>query len=157
MIHFVIISELVKVFIPYIRKSVLSLLEPFEFLLLNAFVIFLLSLFYLIYMIIFRNHSVSSTISKLSEFDHWHVGSMTLLGVATLFTTIIVLTMDKHYNTPLLNSMLFRTVSVVLLLITGVVIFEEMYTHKQVVGLIFALVGIGLIYQETEFAKNTDK
>jgi drug/metabolite transporter (DMT)-like permease len=71
-----------------------------------------------------------------------------LIGLATVFASIVLLTFDKYYNTPLINSMIFKIVSVLLLLFTGIVFFNEKYGVSQLFGLVLVIIGSALIFQK---------
>lgn len=146
MIHFVFFSEFVKVFTPYIRKPLLLTMEPFECMFLNSIVVLILCLLLLLFKVVFKKHNPKDTIKKFSSMNIAHIGLALLIGIATIIASMTILTFDKHYNTPLINSMLFKIVSVILLIITGVTLFNEKYSYKQILGLIFVIIGGVLVF-----------
>jgi len=69
-----------------------------------------------------------------------------LVGIATILSSMVVLTMDKHYNTPLINNMVFKVVSVILLVFIGVILFNESYNYYQLLGIFLVVFGSGLLF-----------
>ena len=69
-----------------------------------------------------------------------------LIGVVTILSSLVILNLDKYYNTPLINSMILKLLSAILLLLSGVFIFNEKYNYKQIIGLILAVVGGILLF-----------
>jgi drug/metabolite transporter (DMT)-like permease len=59
---------------------------------------------------------------------------------------MLILTMDKHFNNPLVNSVLFKFVSIVLLFTAVVVVFKEEYNYMQIIGLFMVIAGGFLIF-----------
>ena len=150
MIHFVVASELIKVLTPYVRKYILITLDPSECLLLNAIIVLFFSIAYLAYRVFFKEHNVMITVNKFKEFTPVQFLFAGWIGLATVLSSLVVLTMDKHYNTPLINSMLFKTISIGLLLLTGILVFRETYNKRQIAGIILAFIGILLIFSNNK-------
>lgn len=148
MLHFVFLSEFIKVFTPYIRKSLLFVLDPFECMFLNSMVVLTLCLLILFYKIVVEDHNPIITAKRYASMDLKQFLFALLIGIATIIASMIVLSFDKYYNTPLINSMLFKIVSVTLLLFTGVTFFNETYSYKQVLGCLFVIVGGVLIFHK---------
>lgn len=146
MIHFVVISEGIKVFTPYVRKYLLMNMEPIECVLLNCLVVFLLCFAVFAFKYFHENHHIGTTFRRFSELTPMQTIFAGWVGIATILSSMVVLTMDKHYNTPLLNNMLFKIISVLILLLTGVVFFKENYNYKQLFGILMIILGGGLIF-----------
>jgi len=157
MIHFVVFSEIIKVFIPYIRKYVLMKLDPIECVLLNCFVVFLLCFAVFAFKYATENHSIETTFNRYSELTSLQIFFAIWIGIATIISSMVVLTMDKHYNTPLINNMLFKVISVFLLLLTGVIIFKERYDFNQLIGIAMMIFGGGLLFYHTDKASLLEK
>jgi drug/metabolite transporter (DMT)-like permease len=54
---------------------------------------------------------------------------------------------DKYYNTPLINSIFKKVVSVFFLFVVGIFLFEEKYNLKQILGLLLCSAGLYLIFK----------
>ena len=146
MIHFVIFSECIKVFTPYIRKHVLLTLDPAECLFLNAIIVLLLCGIVFLYKIGFDDHKMAMTMKRYKTLTTTQILFALFIGVATIISSMVVLTMDKNYNTPLINNMLFKIISVFLLLLTGVFFFREKYNYKQIIGITMIVIGGVLLF-----------
>jgi drug/metabolite transporter (DMT)-like permease len=146
MIHFIFASEFVKVLIPYIRRYLLAALEPIECLLLNSVVVMMLAIFYLVYRIAFHGHNLKHTFNKISNLTLAQYVFAAIIGLTTVLSSMLILTMDKHFNNPLVNSVLFKFVSIVLLFTAVVVVFKEEYNYMQIIGLFMVIAGGFLIF-----------
>lgn len=146
MFPFVVLTGVLKTFSPYLRKNILLSLDPHDYLFLNTFIIFIFSLVYLIYKIFFENHDIFSMITKYKSLSVTQVMFALLIGIITIVSSLLVLNLDKYYNTPLINSMLLKLLSAVLLLLTGIFIFNEKYNYKQLLGLFLAVIGGLLLF-----------
>ena len=157
MIHFVVLSECIKVFTPYVRKYILINMDPIECILLNCFVVFLLCFAVFAFKHATESHSMENTFKRYSELTPLQMFFVVWIGIATILSSMVVLTMDKHYNTPLINNMLFKVISVVLLLLTGIVIFKENYDLNQLFGIAMIICGGGLLFYHTDKATLLEK
>lgn len=146
MFPFVVITGILKTFSPYLRKNILLSLDPHDYLFLNTFIIFIFSLVYLIYKIFFENHDLLRMITRYKSLSVTQVIFVVLIGIITIISSLLVLNLDKYYNTPLINSMLLKLLSAVLLLLTGIFIFHEKYNYKQLLGLFLAVIGGLLLF-----------
>jgi len=150
MIQFIFIAELVKILTPYIRKSLLLTLDPFECMFLNSIVVLSLCLIGLTYKVAFQDHNVLHTIRKYKNMTPTQCLFVVLIGIATVIASMVVLTVDKHFNTPLINTTIFKIISIFILLFAGVVVFKEKYDIVQIIGLILVVVGGFLVFHKTD-------
>ena len=150
MIHFVVFSECIKVFTPYVRKYILIVMDPAECLFLNAIIVLLLCGAFFAYKVGFDDHKLEHTFKKYQSMTPMQILFAGWIGVATVISSMVVLTMDKHYNTPLINNMLFKVISVILLLLTGIVFFKEHYNYSQLLGMMMMILGGVLVFYHGE-------
>lgn len=150
MIHLILFSEFVKVFTPHVRKNVLNIMDPEECMFLNSIIVLFICFGFLLYKICFENYRLNVTIDRYFSMNYLQIAFAMLIGIATVISSMVVLTMDKHYNTPLINGMLFKVVSVILLVVMGVLFFRETYSYRQLVGIAFIIVGGGLLFYHTD-------
>ena len=127
---------------PYFRKHVLDTLDPHDFLFLNAFIIAILIGIYFLYTYYFNHSVVKKTFKNCLSLNYTQFGAILILGVFTIFGTLLLLDADKNYNTPAMNSIIFKSVSMIALFFIGVFIFEEQYSVKQIVGIFLTISGI---------------
>jgi multidrug transporter EmrE-like cation transporter len=52
---------------------------------------------------------------------------------------------DKYYNTPLINFIFSKFVSVIALIAVGIFIFKEKYSYLQMLGIAMTIAGVFLI------------
>jgi drug/metabolite transporter (DMT)-like permease len=149
MFQLILLTGVLKTFSPYLRKNVLLTLDPHDYLFLNTFVIFIFTLIYLLYKIFFQNHDVKEMVTKYNSLTVIQVIFILMMSLVTICSSIVVLNLDKYYNTPLINSMLLKIMSAVLLLFTGIFIFKEKYNYKQIFGLFLAVIGVLLMFNKS--------
>jgi len=125
---------------PFFKKNVLkSDIDEDDFLFLNTFFI---SLFVVVYF------AYNFTKKKKVDFNKYKNMKPIELGSVSLFTvvsTILVLQMDKGYQTPFINSMLTKGFSTIFVIAIGMIIYKENYNTLQMLGIAFILMGTYLI------------
>jgi multidrug transporter EmrE-like cation transporter len=68
-----------------------------------------------------------------------------LIAFITVVSSMVLVNLDKNYNTPLINSMLSKGIAAVMLLIVATIIYKEKYNLKQVFGIFLTVIGLILI------------
>ena len=116
MIPFVIFTGVLKTFSPYLRKNILMSLDPHDYLFLNTFIIFIFSMVYLIYKIFFENHDIVKMFTKYKSLTLTQLIFALLIGVVTILSSLVILNLDKYYNTPLINSIILLEIKCKILL-----------------------------------------
>ena len=92
--------------------------------------------------------TILKTMNNFQKLDAYqHLSILFVTGVTTI-SAIYFIEFDKYYNTPLMNHMFLKIVSVAILLMLGVLIFEEKYTYLQLLGFILAIIGLYLIFNK---------
>jgi drug/metabolite transporter (DMT)-like permease len=132
-------------------------MDPEECLFLNAMVVLLLCGIYFVYKVGFDDHKIEHTFKKYQSMTPMQILFAGWIGLATVISSMVVLTMDKHYNTPLLNNMLFKVISVILLLITGIIFFKEHYNYRQMFGMIMMILGGVLVFYHSDNSSLLEK
>ena len=107
---------------------------------------FSFSMVYLIYKIVFENHDIGKMVMRYKSLSVSQIIFALAISFVTILSSIVVLNLDKYYNTPLINSMLLKITSAILLLLTGIFIFKESYNYKQMLGLVLAVIGGMLLF-----------
>lgn len=146
MFPFIVLTGVLKTFSPYLRKNILMALDPHDYLFLNTFIIFIFTAIYLIYKIFIENHDIEKMVMRYKSLSLTQIMFALLIAIVTILSSLVVLNLDKYYNTPLINSMLLKLMSAVLLLLTGIFIFKENYNYKQIIGLLLAVIGGILLF-----------
>ena len=128
---------------PFFKKNVLkSEIDEDDFLFLNTFFI---SLFVIIYFIYNFTKKKKVDFNKYKNMKPLELGSMIGVSLFTVISTILVLQMDKGYQTPFINSMLTKGFSTIFVIAIGMIIYKENYNMIQMLGIAFILVGTYLI------------
>lgn len=128
---------------PFFKKNVLkSEIDEDDFLFLNTFFI---SLFVIIYFIYNFTKKKKVDFNKYKNMKPIELGSMIGVSLFTVISTILVLQMDKGYQTPFINSMLTKGFSTIFVIAIGMIIYKENYNILQILGIAFILTGTYLI------------
>lgn len=126
---------------PYFRKHVLITLDSHELFFINSIIIFTLVIFWGLYKYIVEK-TVHKSIENYRKLSFTQMGSIFMICILSIISTIFVYEFDKYYNTPLINFIFSKFVSVIALIAVGIFIFKEKYKWKQIFGIILAIVGI---------------
>jgi hypothetical protein len=130
---------------PYFRKHVLKSLENHEFLLLNTIVILSITITYIVYEFIFDKEFLKTTFHNCKNLSCWQFLSLFLVSLLTVLSTLLLLELDKKHNTPAVNSIILKSFSLILLFIVGIIMFNEQYSTKQILGIIVTILGIMIL------------
>lgn len=127
---------------PYFTKHVLNTLDPHDFLFLNAFIVSILIGIYFTYIYIYDNRIVKKTFTNYSSISLTQFFSILVISIFTIFGSLLLLDANKNYNTPAMNYIIFKSISMVALFLIGVFIFEEKYSMKQITGISLTIIGV---------------
>ena len=130
---------------PYFRKHVLNPLEPEDYLLLNSLIISTVILGYFLYTYVFNNHVVQRTYKNCCNMTYTQIGALVLLGVFTAASSLFLFNVEKNFNTPAVNHVLLKALSLLGLFAAGVFIFNESYTTNHLLGIGVTITGIVIL------------
>lgn len=145
MYFFLALTTFLKTFNPYFRKHILDSLESHEYLFLNTFFVAFFVFLYFIYKLIFHDIFFNKLINKINNLSIIQIIYFMLIAFITIISSIVIINLDKYFNTPLINSLLSKCISAVLLLMVGIFIFKEKYNIKQIFGIFLTIVGLFLV------------
>jgi hypothetical protein len=128
----------------YFRKHISDFLDHHEYLLLNSLCISFIVAFYLVYLYMNDNLSVSKMMNHYKSMTLVELFCILLLSVITIFSAIIVYELDKNHNTPFLNTLFMKSAGIIVALCVGIFMFEESYKLHQIVGIGMILFGVYL-------------
>jgi drug/metabolite transporter (DMT)-like permease len=74
--------------------------------------------------------------------------SIFIISLLAITSSIFLFELDKQYNTPLINSILLKTISIFVLIGTSIFIFSEKYSWTQFFGIFLTFVGFILIMNQ---------
>ena len=144
MYFFLTITQLLKTFNPYFRKHILESLEMHEYLFINTFFITCFVFLYFLYKFFFHNKFIDTLTNKILNLTIIQVIYFMFIAFITVFSSIVLIQLDKKHNTPLINGLLTKVISVILLLIISIFMFKEKYNYKQIVGIFLTVLGLYL-------------
>lgn len=139
------LTSFLKTFNPYFRKHILNSLESHEYLFFNTFLISVGVFIFLLYKLIFHDYSLDKLLDKMYNLSILQVIYFILIAFITVTSSIVIINLEKHYNTPLLNSLLIKGIASILLILTAVFIYKEKYNYKQSFGICLTILGLFLI------------
>ena len=136
-------------FRPYFRKHISNTLDPHEYVLLNTLAILIIIILYVSYLFITQKTTHSKLISNIKSLSYSECGCILMLAILTVVSGLLIFELDKNFNTPLINSMFLKAISMIALICVGIFIFKEKYKMHQYIGLLLVLLGMYLISQKT--------
>ena len=130
---------------PYFRKHVLNTLEPEDFLFVNSLIISTVILAYFVYVYLFNNTVIQRTYTNCCKMSYTQIFALTLLGLFTVVSSVMLLNIEKNFNTPSVNHVLLKALSLLALFAVGVFIFNESYTTNHLLGIGVTITGIVIL------------
>jgi drug/metabolite transporter (DMT)-like permease len=155
MYHFILGTTFLKSVIPYFRKHVLGTLNSDEFLLLNSTIIFVIVLIIFIIKILTgeQHETFKQIINNYKKMTYSQVICISIIASLTVLSSLFIYELDKHHNTPLINTILLRSFSIISMILVAVFIFDEEYNWMQILGCVLAFIGVFLIMQKPKKTK----
>ena len=136
-------------FRPYFRKHISNTLDPHEYVLLNTITIMIIILLYISYLLITQKTTHIKFISNIQSLSYTECGCIVMLAILTVVSGLLIFELDKNYNTPLINTIFLKSISMVAFICVGIFIFKEKYKIHQFAGILLVLLGMYLISQKT--------
>ncbi len=137
--------SLIDISRPYLRKQLLLTLNPIEYMYLNTFLINTLLIMYFSYIFVNQKHMIDTALIQYKTLSMKQLSTITLSSVSTVASTVMLLDLDKKYNTPAVNNIIIKSSSIVLVFFIGNFFFQETYSIKQIVGIITMVSGFCVI------------
>ena len=134
---------------PYFRKHISNTLDPHEYFLLNTIAIMALISMYIAFLLFTKKTSCGKILSNIKTLNGSEIGCIIMLALLTVISGLLLFELDKNYNTPLINSMFLKAVSMIALVCVGIFIFKENYKIHQFIGIFLVILGMYLISQNT--------
>ena len=146
MYSYLIGTTFLKSMNPYFRKHILDTLNPREYFYLNTIFVFILMI--LVFLFFETKKSTKEMISNYQKLEHSHFACIFIISFLLVASSLLLYELDKNHNTPLINNILLKTGSVIVLIVIGVFMFGEKYNWKQITGIILTCMGIYLVMQK---------
>jgi len=156
MFHLVIGTTFLKSVVPYFRKHVLGTLNSDEFLLLNSTIIFVIVIIIFIIKIFSgeQHETFYQILNNYKKMTYSQVICISIIASLTVMSSLLIYELDKKHNTPLINTILLRSFSIISMILVAVFIFDEKYNWMQILGVVFAIIGVFLILQKSKKSNN---
>jgi drug/metabolite transporter (DMT)-like permease len=145
MYHYLVGSVLLKSIDPYFRKHLLSIINTHDYLYLDTIFIFTAVCGVVIYKYIFNKKELMETFQNYKKLSPYHFIGCFFISLFTVISALIIYDLDKHHNTPFINSTILKVASMIALAFIGMFIFKEKYNWRQIVGIVMTLIGVYLI------------
>jgi len=136
-------------FRPYFRKHIATTLDPHEYFLLNTIAIMVIILMYIAFLLFTKKTSCGKILTNIKTLSGSEISCIVILAIITVVSGLLMFELDKNYNTPLINSMFMKAMSMIALVCVGVFVFNENYKMHQYIGVSLVLCGMYLISQKT--------
>ena len=128
---------------PYFRKHILNTLNPREYFYLNTIFVFVLMI--LVFLLFESEKSIEQMICNYKKLEYTQFGCIFIISILLVSSSLLLYELDKNYNTPLINNILLKTGSIIVLIVIGVAMFGEKYPWKQILGIALTFTGIYLV------------
>jgi drug/metabolite transporter (DMT)-like permease len=136
-------------FRPYFRKHISNTLDPHEYFLLNTITILFIILSYIAYMLVAQKTNCFKIISNIKSLTRTEIGCVFMLAALSVISGLLIFELDKNYNTPLVNTIFLKSISMIAVVCVGIFIFKENYKIHQFIGILMVILGMYLISQKT--------
>lgn len=146
MYSYLIGTTFLKSMNPYFRKHVLNTLNAREYFYMSTLFGFILMI--LVFFLFETQKTTKEMISNYKKLEYSHYACIFIIAFLLVASSLLLYELDKNYNTPLLNNILLKTGSIIVLIVVGVFVFGEKYTWKQIAGIILTCIGIYMVMKE---------
>jgi drug/metabolite transporter (DMT)-like permease len=151
MYFYIIGASFLKMLSPYLRKYMLTTLDPHDLLYINSMLFFMIvALIFLYQFFIGHNDAIRITMKNYGKLSWQQVACMFLIAAFAVSSTFFVYELDKYYNTPFINYIMLIGLTLFSSFIVGIYWFEEQYSKQQMVGIALTIMGIYLMVTNRE-------
>ena len=138
-------SILLKTIDPYYRRHLTTnSLNPQDYLYLETFIYTFILVIFVIFKYFYNKNEAVETFKNLQNIELKHLIFMVIISVFFIYSTIMIYE-NEHTNTAFMNNILLRGGTLIGILLVGIIFYKEKYTWKQIIGIVFTLVGIYLL------------
>ena len=130
---------------PYFRKHVYGTLEPIDYMFVNSLLIAICVAAYFAYLYNYDNQVLTKTYTSCCNLSATQIVAIVVLAGFTVVSSVWFFHLEKYYNTPFVNSILIKALSILALFVVGYFIFEERYSSTHVVGIILTVAGLAIL------------
>jgi drug/metabolite transporter (DMT)-like permease len=113
--------------------------------LLNTFIIFISFLIYLIYSTSNNYIQLQQILNKYYNLTYLQFISAFTFSISTIITTFFIIKIDKNTTNPLINELMIKSITTIIVIFTSIYIFGESFTNYKLLGIIFLMLGLFLL------------
>ena len=150
MYFYIIGASFLKMLSPYLRKYMLTTLDPHDLLYINSMLFFTIVALIFLYQFFRGDASIRTTMRNYGKLSWQQVACMFAISAFAVSSTIFVYELDKHYNTPFINYIMLIGLTLFSSFIVGIYWFEEQYSKQHIVGIALTIMGIYLMVTNRE-------
>ena len=97
--------------------------------------ILVIIIIYVVYLVLISGTTSFGMMStNISQISYPELFVVFVLSCFTVMSGLVIFELDKNYNTPLLNSIFIKAISLISVICVGVFIFEEHYKIQKITG-----------------------
>jgi drug/metabolite transporter (DMT)-like permease len=104
---------------------------------------------YIAFLLFTKKTSCGKILTNIKTLSGSEISCILVIAIITVVSGLLMFELDKNYNTPLINSMFMKSMSMIALVCVGVFVFKENYKMHQYIGISLVLCGMYLISQKT--------
>jgi drug/metabolite transporter (DMT)-like permease len=131
--------SLADTFRPYLRKHITQAINPWEFMFMNSIVIGLITGLYCYF------HKRENPVNLLNLAPSQYL-SVLIIGLITVMGSLFYFSVEK--DNIVSTSFLWRGISTIVFVGTGLFLFEENLTVTQLIGILITIVGSFLVAKD---------
>ena len=130
---------------PYFRKHVYATLEPIDFMFVNAALIAIMISIYFSYLYVFHTSTIKQTYANCCMLTYTQILALLVLACFTVVSSLMFFNLEKNFNTPFVNNILLKAMSILALFLVGYFIFEETYHGGHLLGICLTVAGFVIL------------
>lgn len=150
MYFYIIGASFLKMLSPYLRKYMLTTLDPHDLLYINSMLFFMIVALIFLYQFFRGDNAIRTTMKNYGKLSWQQVACMFVISAFAVSSTFFVYELDKYYNTPFINYIMLIGLTLFSSFIVGIYWFEEQYSRQHMVGIALTIAGIYLMVTHRE-------
>ena len=151
MYFYIIGASFLKMLSPYLRKYMLTTLDPHDLLYINSMLFFIIVALIFLYQFFRGDAAIQTTMKNYGKLSWQQVACMFAISAFAVSSTFFVYELDKHYNTPFINYIMLIGLTLFSSFIVGIYWFKEQYSKQHMVGIALTIMGIFLMVTNRQF------
>ncbi len=140
-IFLMLIILIIKGLYPYVTKYVMNVLNEIELFIIIEFFIVIIIFVFLSYKLILNKKLIGNMCKKYRQLTYFDYGFIVTLALFTVISSLLMFDLNRNFSTPFLNNFFLRCISIFMLFMTSIFIFNEKYNWKQYLGLFIIMIG----------------